>query len=175
MKEDIERSLRRGMEWLIRQQATSGGWHSATYGQLKDGAAVTALAMDALAHLPPALKTKCQEAWSKASQFVSRGIAKRGTIASPNGTLDFPTYAAALWLKAERQWAAETIAEDQRRTIINYLLAAQVAEPRGFQHNSPSYGGWDFLGADDAHGITTGTNISVTAYVAEALVENSGQ
>src|SRR5438094_5943069 len=113
MKEDIERSLRHGIEWLVGQQGAEGGWHSATYGQLKDGAAVTALSMYALAHLPAALRAQCERAWHKASEFVSRGIAKRGTIASPNGTLDFPTYASALWLKAQRLWAAGTIAEDQ--------------------------------------------------------------
>jgi len=96
MTEESKRAIRRGVEWLVRQQATDGGWHSTTYGQLKDGAAVTALAMYALAHLPAALKAQCEQTWLKASQFVSRGIAKRGTIASPNGTLDFPTYAAAL-------------------------------------------------------------------------------
>src|SRR6266481_9821253 len=128
MKQEVEQSLRRGVEWLIRQQGADGGWHSATYGQLKDGAAVTTLAMYALAHLPAALKKKCGEVWPKASDFASRGIAKRGTIASPNGTLDFPTYAAALWLEAQRQWQGKATPDQQRQVIVDYLLAAQVAE-----------------------------------------------
>jgi prenyltransferase beta subunit len=171
MKEEIETALQGGVRWLSQEQGPDGGWHSATYGQLKDGAAVTALAMYALAHLPEKSQSDCKQAWSKASEFLGRGIAKRGTIASPNGTLDFPTYAAALWLTAQRRWLAETSSVDNRRTITNYLLAAQIAEPRGFERSSPSYGGWDFLGAEDARGITTGTNVSVTAYVVEVLAD----
>src|SRR5436309_14186511 len=94
MKEEVEAALQRGLNWLIRQQAADGGWHSVTYGQLKDGADVTALAIYPLAHLPKDLKSDCKQGWSNASDFLSRGIAKRGTIASPTGTLDFPTYAA---------------------------------------------------------------------------------
>src|SRR3954462_274935 len=104
MKEEVEEALQRGLNWLIQQQAADGGWHSATYGQLKDGAAVTALGVYSLAHLPERLKSDCKPAWSKASYFLSRGIAKRGTLASPTGTLDFPTYAAALWLTAQHRW-----------------------------------------------------------------------
>src|SRR5689334_6306893 len=95
MKEEVEAALQRGVKWLSQQQVADGGWHSVTYGQLKDGAAVTALALYALAHLPENLKPDCKQAWSKASDFLSRGIAKRGAIASPTGTLDFPTYAGA--------------------------------------------------------------------------------
>ncbi|MBC7856315.1 MAG: hypothetical protein IAF94_23030, partial [Pirellulaceae bacterium] len=41
----------------------------------------------------------------------------------------------------------------------------------GFEKENPSYGGWDFLGQGDAHGVTTGTNVSVTCLVLEALAE----
>jgi hypothetical protein len=40
--------------------------------------------------------------------------------------------------------------------------------------DSPSYGGWDFLGRDDAQAITTGTNISVTRHVLEVLAQEPG-
>jgi prenyltransferase/squalene oxidase-like repeat protein len=169
MNEAVQQSLARAVDWLFRQQGADGGWHSATYGQLKDGAAVTALSLYALVHLPPVLRTATQRAWSKANAFLEQGVRKRGTIASPNGTLDFPTYAAALWLIAQWTWSEVQPQDDRWQKIVEYLIAAQVAQPRGFQADSPSYGGWDFLGADDARGITTGTNVSITAHVVEAL------
>jgi len=45
MASEREQSLSQGLAWLFAQQAADGGWHSKTYGQLKDGAAVTALAL----------------------------------------------------------------------------------------------------------------------------------
>lgn len=168
MKDEVEESLSRGLTWLTKQQDADGGWHSATYGQLKDGAAVTALVLYALAHLPLPLRTTSQRAWMAGNEFLDRGIAKRSTIASPDGSLDFPTYGAALWLAAHAARPRATAAAN-RRKIVDYLLAAQLTKSRGFGPDSPSYGGWDFLGADDARGITTGTNVSVTAYSMEAL------
>ena len=157
------------MQWLLTQQSDDGGWHSTTYGQLKDGAGVTALALNALRQSAADPDAKVAEAMRRGFEFLSKGLAKRGTIASPNGTLDFPTYAAALWLEADRGARVTGPFSSSRHNLIDYLLAAQVAEERGFEPKSPSYGGWDFLGHDDARGITTGTNVSVTCYVLEAL------
>jgi len=169
MDKEAEKSLARALDWLLVQQAADGGWHSAAYGQLKDGAAVTALALYALAHLPAPLQSAYKQSWSKATSFLTKGTAKRGTVAGPDGTLDFPTYATALLLKATSDGRDSGLTGVQRNALVDYLAGAQVGETRGFKPDSPSYGGWDFLGRDDAHGITTGTNISVTRYAIEAL------
>jgi prenyltransferase beta subunit len=165
---DAGQALKRGLAWLTAQQADGGGWHSTTYGQLKDGAAVTTLALYALAHLPADVQEQQTVAIERGFAFLDRGLAKRGTIAAPDGSLDFPTYAAAQWLISRRRLALET-PDEQRQKVVDYLLGAQVAESRGFEPSSPSYGGWDFLGREDAQGVTTGTNVSVACYVLEAL------
>jgi len=170
---EAEQAIARALSWLISRQAADGGWHSTTYGQLKDGAAVTALALDAMSRAckPSALSTAQADSVAKGFAFLRRGLDKRGTISSPDGSLDFPTYAAALWLGAARRLGLARELREQRAKIAQYLLEAQVAEPRGFEPDSPSYGGWDFLGKGDAQGITTGTNISVACFVLEALSE----
>jgi hypothetical protein len=173
MKPEIEKSIARGIDWLIAQQGLDGAWHSKTYGQLKDGAAVTTLILDALSEVPTRVQVQHLSPIQKAFAFLDRGLDKRGTVASPDGSLDFPTYAAALWLTARRRIVFDDLPYDTWRSkLVAYLTAAQVAEPRGFAADSPSYGGWDFLGQGDAQGITTGTNISVTRYVAEALEDD---
>jgi hypothetical protein len=165
---ESERALGRGLDWLIAQQASDGGWHSTTYGQLKDGASVTTLVLEALGHAPALVQQTHLPAIKRAYAFLDRGIARRGTVASPDGSLDFPTYAAALWLTSRRRLNLELPAETTR-LLVEYLLGAQVAEGRGFKPDSPSYGGWDFLAKEDAEAITTGTNISVTRHVVEGL------
>ena len=171
MNDDSRQAVDRGIDWLLTQQGDDGGWHSATYGQLKDGAAVTTLVLDAVSRLPQAGGRLA--AIRRGLAFLDRGLARRGTIASPDGSLDFPTYAAGLWLTSRRRLGLAPPAE-QRKRLMEYLLGAQVVEGRGFAADSPSYGGWDFLGKGDAQGITTGTNISVTRYVLEALGQVRG-
>jgi hypothetical protein len=173
MEAEVEKSLGRGFDWLFARQAADGGWHSVTYGQLKDGAAVTTLVLDALSHAPAAVQEQHAAAAGKAYAFLARGLAKRDTIASPDGSLDFPTYAAALWLTSRVRLGRETPTRERLR-LVKYLVEAQVADERGFKPDSPSYGGWDFLGKGDAQAITTGTNISVTRYVLEALAQEPG-
>jgi hypothetical protein len=173
MNDVAQKSLSRGFGWLFAQQGADGGWHSVTYGQLKDGAAVTTLVLDALGHAPADLQKQHTATADKAYAFLARGLAKRETIASPDGSLDFPTYAAALWLTSRQRLGRDTPAKE-RQPLVKYLVEAQAAEARGFEADSPSYGGWDFLGKGDAQAITTGTNISVTRYVLEALAQEPG-
>jgi hypothetical protein len=168
MNEELHRSLARGIDWLIAQQGSDGGWHSKTYGQLKDGASVTALALYALSQVEQRIHQKRDRTIERGFAFLDRGLAKRGTIASPDGSLDFPTYASALWLLARAHLRLKSTTIEQTKPL-NYLLAAQVHKRRGFAPDSPSYGGWDFLGLEDATGITTGTNVSITCFVLEAL------
>jgi hypothetical protein len=163
-------AIDRGIAWLLKQQAQDGGWHSSTYGQLKDGAAVTALVLDTLSQLPADQIKPHRPAIESGFRFLEPGLAKRGTVAAPDGSLDFPTYASALVLTAIARLGQQVdIPARWSPALRDYLLAAQLLEPRGFASDHPSYGGWDFLGARDAAGITTGTNVSVVAHVLEGL------
>jgi hypothetical protein len=163
-------ALLKGLAFLVKSQAKDGGWHSQTYGQLKGGGALTTFVLDALSHAPAEWREKQVETFTRGYEFLTAGFAKRGTIACPDGSLDHPTYGAALWLLSRNrlQLAGQ---ERNRRDLLAYLLGAQCAEERGFEKESPSYGGWDLLGLGDAHGVTTGTNVSVTCLVLEALAQ----
>ena len=159
-------SLARGLAFLAQAQGKDGGWHSAVYGQLKGGAGLTALILQAASLASPELLSFWKVPFARGFRFLEPGLAKKGTVASPDGSLDYPTYGAALWLLASRDRADQSA---QRLAVVNYLLGAQCVEGRGFNSTSPSYGGWDLFGQADAQGVTTGTNISVTCHVLEAL------
>lgn len=177
MNEELAAKGREGLtkaaQFLAAQQGRDGGWHSQTYGQLKDGAGVTALILHAISFLPVDSRQKLAQPVDRGLAFFDAGLAKRKTIASPDGTLDFPTYAAAMWLTC-RQRLGKPAPPPAAKVVREYLLSAQVAEERGFAADHPQYGGWDFLGQEDARGITTGTNISVTAHVLAALAGDLG-
>ena len=170
-QKEVSAAIERGIAWLIKQQATDGGWHSRTYGGLRDGAAVTSLAVYTFSLMPDRDRPEIKNAIDAAAGFLRSGFEKRRTIASPDGSLDYPTYSAAIVLTASQRFPSLTKAVPRER-LEEYLVSAQVNTARGFTQDSPEYGGWDLLGVDDASGISTGTNVSVTNYVLESLANN---
>lgn len=179
-------AIARGVDFLLKTQDASGGWRRSRYGALRGGAALTAFVLRTLSQLVPtdmpaatpspapiappnrSWNAALREPLAAAVGFLRPGLEKRGTIACPDGTLDLPVYATALALLAESPtrplWSA-----DERQRLRGYLLATQVSPGRGFTRTDPHLGGWDLGGAPPPRGITTGTNISLTAWAIQAL------
>jgi hypothetical protein len=167
-QKEVSAAIERGVAWLLKKQMGDGGWHSITYGALRDGAAVTSLAVYTLSQLAVSDRADVCKAVDGAGKFLQIGFDKRQTIASPDGSLDYPTYAVAMILTASQRFPS-LARQLPREKLVEYLLKAQVNSARGFAKDSPDYGGWDLLGSDDASGISTGANVSVTNYALEAL------
>lgn len=161
-------ALGKGCDYLFSQQAADGGWHSTTYGALKGGAAVTALVLYTASFLPAERRRNERQRFEQAFRFFDAGFKKRSVLASPDGSLDYPTYAVPLWLIGAKGLPTPPPAERVQK-LVDYLIAAQLTESRGFERSHAAYGGWDFLGSEDAQGITTGANISVITFAVEAL------
>src|SRR5262245_59932463 len=83
---EVEASLQRGLMWLLKKQMADGGWHSVTYGGLRDGAAVTSLAVYTFSLLPDPGRADIKKSVDAAGDFLQDGFAKRKTIASPDGS-----------------------------------------------------------------------------------------
>lgn len=172
LQASAERATKNGLAFLAKQQAADGGWHSATYGQLKAGPGVTSLILYSFSRCPRELRKPHSDIIARGYRFFQPGLQKKGTLAASDGSLDYPTYACALWLLGRARHELPAAAAEHRQ-VVEYLLAAQLLEPRGFRPDSSSYGGWDFLGLGDAQGITTGTNVSLAAYILEALSDEN--
>ena len=160
----------RAADYLWSQQGADGGWHSERYGALRSGAAVTALILRALSRVPSVATAAASRRTNAqaALDFLRRGVAKRGCVAAPDGTLDFPVYATALALLTEPvDWP--TWSRDERRVLADYLSRAQWSEARGLAAFDPDRGGWDVAGSVVARGPSTGTNISIARHALQAL------
>src|SRR5689334_579800 len=103
-QKEVDAALERGLAWLLKKQMPDGGWHSITYGGLRDGAAVTSFAIYTFSLLPNPDRPEIKNAVEAAGKFLQEGFGKRRTIASPDGSLDYPTYAAAMILTAARKF-----------------------------------------------------------------------
>lgn len=160
--------IARGAAALMAAQSPDGGWHSTTYGSLRSGAAVTALAVYAVAHTPQDVHEKYLGRLEEGCRFLLAGLLSTGLVASPDGTVDYPTYASACLLVAARRidlgLEAATI-----QLLTNHLLDAQLDERRQFDPASPHHGGWDLMGGQLVQGLTSGTTISLTCFALEGL------
>ncbi len=155
--------LNRGITFLMSQLSSDGLWHSPNYGNLKDGAAISAFVLYALQDLPSPDSDRLQVAVDHLVQQLD----PRGFVTNPEGP-DYSNYASAMLLLA-----CDTnnlkLPEPTRQALVQYLVRAQLNEEEGFSSQDPDYGGWDLSGWMDGRRPTTGTNVSVTAVVVEAL------
>jgi hypothetical protein len=164
---DSSEMLSRGVAWLLKQQAEDGGWHSEAYGALRGGAATTAQAIYALSHLPQPEKA-ADAALGRGWKFLEPGIKKRGFVACPDGSLDYPTYGTALLATAALQRDFGLPAE-LREKFVDWVASGQLYETRDFTPKSPHYGGWDLMGASQIKGLTSDTTVSCTCYALETI------
>ena len=93
---DVLAPLPRAVQFLLKQQDNDGGFKSQTYGALKGGAATTALVLYAVSHAPGEVIAPHRRQWQQACDFLQPGIAKTGSVACPDGSLDYPIYGSAI-------------------------------------------------------------------------------
>ncbi len=162
-------ALKSGVDWLLSQQSSDGGWHSETYGNMKGGVGNTALVLAALSQVPGELDPKVQAAFERGVNFLIANLDEHGLVRAPDHSADYPVYATALVLTAlERR--PHPGAHASRPRLCQGLLLAQRSTANGWPQDHPDSGGWGILGgADSRPDGTSPSNISVTAHVLAAL------
>ncbi len=162
-------TIQNAVQFLMEQQSDHGGFLSTTYGALGQGAATTSLVLYAMKHVPPKFRESLQGRLQKAFDFLRPGIEKRGCVAAPDGTLDYPTYASALTRMSIDSLRLHAT-EKEKQTLFDYVLGLQLTEELEVPANSIHHGGWDNEAESGATGeVLQGTNISLTTFCLEML------
>lgn len=157
-------SLQRGIAYLVAQQSSEGLWMSPNYGNLKDGAAMTAFVMYALSNQDFDNRDSILQA---GVERLAPQVLEHGFVTNPGGP-DYSNYGSAMLLLTCRQSGLE-IDPQVEKQLVAYLGRAQLDEEEGFAPDHPDYGGWDLSGWMTGTRPTTGTNISVSSVVIEAI------
>ncbi len=160
----------RAIAWLMAHQQTDHLWRSEHYGNLKSGAAITALVLYALAHADPQAVEPHRDSLQAACDALVPEIQRRGHVSNPDGP-DYPTYASAMLLVAVERLKLR-LPDESRDRLTAYLIESQIDQAEGYSTDDPDFGGWDMLGSTNGPRKTTGTNISVGTTVAEALANS---
>jgi hypothetical protein len=158
-----------GIEYLMAQRGEDQIWHSPAYGNLKDGAAISALVIYCLSHQQPTtLETHLDQIKSAVKKLESNS-ANSKYITNPSGP-DYSNYATAMYLIAVKQLGLDV---DQARVKehLEYLCNAQL----NFESAGVDKGGWDYSGWINGPRKTAGTNVSISCVVCECLDKYKAQ
>jgi hypothetical protein len=158
----------RAAAWLWTQQAADGGWHSATYGILKSGQALTPFVLCALLDVGPEVAAPPAGAVERAMGFLRASIDGHGRVGTRDpDVLEYPNYATSYALRCFLRVDPSGDAVRVRR-MTAYLLSQQYGEERGFSPSDPAYGGWG-MGSERKRGDPGHMDIAHTRCVLEAL------
>ena len=156
--------LPRAVQFLIKQQnANDHLWHSAHYGNLKDGAAITAFVLYALSGTNHDANTQLQ----MAADRLAKQVQESGFVTNADGP-DYTNYGSAMLLLAGQDSDIQ-LTDDVRQKLVDYLVRSQLDDEEGYASSSVDFGGWDLSGWMTGERPTTGTNISVSVSVVRAL------
>lgn len=126
----IDDSLARAGVTLAARQGPDGGFHSRSYGLLRDGQAVTPLVALALR------KTPATTAYQWAVPFIAR-VARESQHSDP-------LYSCALGALVLGAPENRERYRGEHRQLIACVRALQHAEANGWPADDPSYGGWGY-------------------------------
>ena len=169
--ERLVRGRKRGVEFLLAQQSRDGAWRSDTYGTLKDGTALTPLALNALLAASPAR----QDAIRKAADHLASMVARDGSIIPPSYGFDFAIYTSALSVSA----LSHPGCPQHPKALgawLRYLKQRQLTEELGWKPEDREYGGWGYsrdVPRKPRPGEITNplieSNVSATTFALDAL------
>src|SRR5262249_27127876 len=138
--EKIDHALASAAQYLLSQQTADGAWRSDTYATMKDGTALTPLAMEALLALPRS---------STIDEACNRGALYLASLAKRDGTIDYgtgpnyPIYSASLAVGVLSK-PAFALHRKARDAWLLDLRRRQLTEPLGWEPKDPPFGGWGY-------------------------------
>jgi hypothetical protein len=162
-------ALARAAEYLWRQQAEDGGWHSHTYGLLRTGQSLTPFVLEALLQVPENIYPAPRAKVERAIAFIRSNTQSDGSVGMSDPSIaDYPNYSTALSVsalcRAQRPgWEAEV------HRMVEYLRKQQFTEQNGWGKDDPAYGAWGMGGNRRTPPNTGHVDLSMTRYVIEAL------
>jgi hypothetical protein len=139
LPEQIARARKRGAEFLLSQQSEDGAWRSDTYGPLKDGPALTPLALNALLAAAPDRK----EAIRKAAKYLAALAKPDGDIAPPKQGFEFAIYTSSLAVSALSHPHCPEY-PPARDAWLRFLKQRQLTEELGWKPEDREFGGWGY-------------------------------
>lgn len=150
-----------GIRALLRMREADGAWRSRLYADMKQGPALTSLAVFTLAQMPEEMRRPHSAAIDRSVQWLLQQMNPQGQIGEeyPNFTTAF-TLQAVLRLKPPG-W------ESSSKRMAEFLVRSQCIG--GWKPEEPGYGGWGLGGGQGGKKELIRLDISTARHMLEAL------
>jgi len=168
-RSDTSGPLEKAGRYLWSRQVEDGGFHSAVYGLLRSGQALTPFALGALLDIPESRVPRPANGVDRAFEFIRKHTNADGELGRMDATSDdYPNYATALGISAFVK-ARPSGWEKDIAPMVARLRTQQFAETNGWKETDAAYGAWGFGGPILRPPEAGHVDISMTRYVLEAL------
>jgi hypothetical protein len=162
-------SLKKSAQYLWAQQSEDGGFHSATYGLLRSGQALTPFVLVALLDAAGSASSAPPGAVERALSFIKANTNAAGALGlMDSASADYPNYATSLAVSALVK-ARRPGYEREREPMVAQLRSQQFCEANGWLPADAPYGGWGMGGPVHRPPEAGHVDLSMTRYVLEAL------
>ncbi len=164
-----DRALAQAATWLWNVQSADGGWHSATYGLLESGQALTPFVLCTLLDVPDEVCSRPRHGVERALAWIRGSVNERGEVGLADPELpEYPNYATAYALLCLVRGGSE---KDASRIALmrDHLVDQQFRANNGFGPKTVVYGGWGFGGLRPVGGVPGHMDVHHTRVVLQAL------
>ncbi len=159
--------IARAADYLWKQQAGDGGWHSQRYGLLRSGQALTPFVLGTLLQVPGDAFPLPAAGVKRAISFIRSHTQANGAVGLADPDIpDYPNYSTALAVSA---LSRNRQAGPDLDRMVAWLRGQQFTEQNGWHPEDPVYGGWGMGGPRRTPPDTGHVDLSMTRYVLEAL------
>jgi len=144
----VSAALRNACEYLWRQQAEDGGWHSSQYAVLRSGQALTPFVLHTLLQVPESICPRPEHGVQRALDFIRKHVDAKGAIGrSDPDVVEYPVYSTAYAIRCHAAVKNNPALRNTGDTQLSsnmycFLSDAQFTETHGFKTSDAAYGGW---------------------------------
>ena len=133
-------------QWLWKQQAADGGWHSETYALLRSGQSLTPFILHSLLQVPETICPRPTGAVQRALDFIRNNTNDKGIIGMQDpDVLDYPNYSTSYALGC-LLLAGNPSDKPIIEKMGSHLVSQQYQQANGFTPSHLAFGGWGFGG-----------------------------
>jgi hypothetical protein len=152
-----------GLRALVRMQNADGSWTSRIYPDLKQGPALTALALFTLSRFPDKDREPHAASVDRAVKYLLQKLTPEGSVG-----MEYPNFTTAFTLQSILVLKPPAWESSAERMAV-FLWRGQCVDENGWKPSEPGFGGWGLGAMPPGKKELIRLDVSTCRHVLEAL------